>query len=571
MLLRTVGLGLLALASVVAVAVVAMDSSYAQRNPHSNFEAAKEKYQEDLSRPALLIRTRNAERMADFGEEEGLRLLFQRYQRPEREGPEDHIQYTTATIASSYYDVDEHKEIFEDWLEAETDPRDAWLWFVVQFNRVQNEMADEVMEYAKNNRNPAYLRAVSMEALARGSRVGLLGEIPAMITDRRSARPGSFDQSLLVEAAGGAIYQMRGQLSTDVYYEAAQSLIAFFDEEPRRRRLAERSQLVLRRMMKAAWNTNRLYDTADGWRRALDRARQGGESDGATVAAPTFVGIRADGNRFAYVIDMSDSMLEPLTTEEREDIEGIVSTGDGRRGGNRRGGEEEEEDDIDWSNVTNRFDAAREFLKMSLQTLGEDRYFTITIIGKTAEVFHATNGMLQATERNVSYVSRELDAIEPGPRENLRPHGVLKGATDLHGGLMLAFQMRSRGKIDTDEHVAEVVFNEGVDAVFVLSDGAPSWDSFEALHMREPEDNVGDPESGTRGQNTDQVYYPGPYRSPVHKINHLINDIVRMNLLRRAQINCIGTGEADMDLLRAIASIGMGEAKSVSELGSGAE
>ena len=96
-----------------------------------------------------------------------------------------------------------------------------------------------------------------------------------------------------------------------------------------------------------------------------------------------------------------------------------------------------------------------------------------------------------------------------------------------------------------------------VDTIFLLSDGAPSWDDFDEVDARDPEDQAGDPETHQKYQNVDRLRFQGPYAHPPY--SHLVDDIERMNLFRKAEIHCVGIGEANQDLLDAIAKIGGGK------------
>ena len=47
------------------------------------------------------------------------------------------------------------------------------------------------------------------------------------------------------------------------------------------------------------------------------------------------------------------------------------------------------------------------------------------------------------------------------------------------------------------------------------------------------------------------VTYHGPMRFP----NWLFAEVRRLNVFRKVQIHCVGIGDADIDLLRAIAEV----------------
>ena len=57
----------------------------------------------------------------------------------------------------------------------------------------------------------------------------------------------------------------------------------------------------------------------------------------------------------------------------------------------------------------------------------------------------------------------------------------------------------------------------------------------------------------------DRLHYSGPYR----EWDHLLVDLSRLNLFRKVEIHCIGTGEVQMGPLKRLATIGMGKAIAV--------
>ena len=58
--------------------------------------------------------------------------------------------------------------------------------------------------------------------------------------------------------------------------------------------------------------------------------------------------------------------------------------------------------------------------------------------------------------------------------------------------------------------------------------------------------------------------FPGPYGYWYHNDwSYIIDDVNRMNLFHKAEIHCIGIGEASQGLLYGIAKAGMGQVKMV--------
>ena len=224
--------------------------------------------------------------------------------------------------------------------------------------------------------------------------------------------------------------------------------------------------------------------------------------------------------------------------------------------------EAEEEDDmpdasdLPWKKIKTRFDAAREFLKLSLRTLTPDKSFCVIFFGSQAELMKTTPGLMPATKANIDKCIRELDRIKGGPGSKDRPDGLLRGNTNLHGGMHRAFKVRNRGLSKNREYVDPDTFIQGADTIFLLSDGKPTWDDWPIVDKRDPYDNTGDPESNVRHPDQPNLKFPGPYG--YFYTPWLVDDIRRLNLFRKCEIHCVGIGEADSGLISEIARIGMG-------------
>ena len=250
------------------------------------------------------------------------------------------------------------------------------------------------------------------------------------------------------------------------------------------------------------------------------------------------------------MIDASDSMLTPLSGREKEDLRPV--TGDGAAPRDR----------LPWDRIKNRFDLAREYLRQSIMALDKSHVFTVVLFGTKAKLLASTPGLVAANPKRIKKVMRELDAIEPGPEIEDRPHGTLLGRTNLHGAMDRAFRVKDKGlmKLSKGAYASLDMLTKGCDTIFLLSDGVPSWDDYAADDRRDPEDHAGDPELGKRLDDEKVLNYYGPY---VEWNGYLVDDVRRMNLLRGVEIHCIGIGEADMALLRRIAAAGIGDSKQI--------
>ena len=168
--------------------------------------------------------------------------------------------------------------------------------------------------------------------------------------------------------------------------------------------------------------------------------------------------MKATGKRVCYVIDLSDSMLDPLTVREVSDLADFGA--------------------LPWDEITSRLDAVRELLRIALPTLNPEQSFCVVTFGSEAKLLKATPGLRRATPAAIAKVMRELDALKPGPIKRGRPHGTLGGYTNLHGGLRRAFQVKGRGLVKQGAYIDPQMFEQGCDSIFLLSDGKPTWDDY---------------------------------------------------------------------------------------------
>jgi hypothetical protein len=310
-----------------------------------------------------------------------------------------------------------------------------------------------------------------------------------------------------------------------------------------------RTKLTLARHLMRLFKTDDLIIEADPWLRRLAHDTGPEDKYKDRYAQPTFMGIKGTGKMVGYVIDMSDSMLTPVK------VTGPRGKGDKKP--------KTVEEQIPWAVVKNRFDLAREYLKISLRGLQKDMQFCIVYFGTKAAPLKSTPGFVQATPANIKKAIKELDRIKAAPSTRQdRPHGVLRGYTNLHGGIHRIFKARKKKLVGDDEYVDKKAFLEGCDTVFILSDGDPTWCDWPDLDPPDNWDEVGDPESRAPGGGGDRMMYHGPYDD----WRYLVDDVRRLNLFRQAEIHCIGIGEASQALLRRIAEQGFGKVKMVKGL-----
>lgn len=508
-----------------------------------SFRDARKQYREYLKRPSLFMRTRGRRILARTKDVRALELFRKGYGRSE--APKDQVRYLIASIASNHMNAKQHVAEWDLFRSKYKKPRDAWLWFRALRVHLKHKGAAE-LEAVAMGKECIFLRAAAVEVLLETHPDRTLALMPPWL-DALAA--DGIDRVVALETAAEVLVVNKAKLSTAEFDAVAKRVIEALDQKT----TPHRSKLVLVRRLAEIFGTDVLGTNAAPWLIELKRGKSEAAAEDERYGGPTFVGIRATGDRLVYVIDMSDSMLTPLTGKEKEDLRGpITGPGAGRR---------EDDDGIDWDAIENRFDAARAFLTASLTRLKEDKHFAVIFFGTEAALMSSSPGLVQATPKNVAKVIKELDAIEPGLPTARRPNGVLKGNTNIHGGLHRAFKLKGKSLVKAWEYVDPDTFMEGCDTIFLLSDGAPTMDDWAQLDKRDPQDRGGDPEMGRGGATPPQLFYFGPYQRPAH----LVDDLRRLNLFRKVEIHCIGMGEARMPLLKQMATIGRGKARKIGE------
>ena len=537
-------------------------------------------YKRSVTRPALYIRTLAIEKLAKTRENAALKLLAKRYKRAEE--PSDHVSYLVAGIsAEQFTDPEEHGAVWRKWLSSSKKSKDAWLWFLGQRLRAKWGEGEQVRADLSAKKTTAFQKAATILALgnvAPGEET--LALVPELLSPKALKRTKPHQRAALQSACAVALVKSRASLGKEVFTQAALAVIDQIDDEATH----EHSRWVIARHLARALGISKLYLNGEPWRTALAassaKAQQGEElrpgstrlrpvglKPGATI--PRFLGIEGTGTRIAFVIDCSDSMLTPLSEAEKEDLKRGPKrevTGSDRsqdKDAPKKGGEEEPEREdplsaLPWDTIKTRFDAAREALILSLESLGPNMDYVVITFGTDAEVLG--QGLATATDSNRRKTVAALRRMRTLPGDAKRPHGRLQGYTNLHGALLDAYQVTDQGPMVTNEHVDPRGFVQGVDTIFVLSDGAPSWDDFDCVDVNDLDMTSGDPESGHQGKKVPTLNFYGPYIFP----RHLLRDLVRLNMFRRVEVNCIGIGEANASLLEGMAKIGGGEFRSIS-------
>lgn len=519
-----------------------------------SFDEELARYREYAQRPSLYVRVLGIERFVQTADARALELLLQRYLKPE--DPGEHVAHLIAGILGESFLEPEYLEVFTKPGSKLRKEQHTWLWFQIYWIQASCAEQQQVCDAVGDRKLPGTLRAAALQALSD------LGEAEAVLSCIEGllgpgfAREKGRDRTVLAEACAAGLLGAAESWGQPAFDAALSLVIDLLDDS----RTSMRSKIVIARQLGILLESPQLYLSGDPWRALLAEEDSGAEGgtrvagleEGVTV--PQFLGIEGVGRRIAYVIDMSDSMLEPLTEAEKDALRRPVTGASGAGVGL------EMIESLPWDRIHNRFDAAREALKFSLQQLGPNMEFAVFFFGSEAHPLLGSGGLVAASERNRAAAIKALDAVVPGPPAENRPHGTLRGYTNLHGGLLDAFRAVSKKALSGWEHIDAEAFEEGCDTIFLLSDGAPSWDDFPADDRAEPDIVVGDAEADVYERGSDEIVeYPGPYV----ELQHLYRDVWRMNLLRRVELHCIGIGEAEAGLLQDLAELGQGQYRSI--------
>jgi len=484
------------------------------------YKTARKAFEDGMKRPPLGKRAGTITRFAATRDPRALKLLMARYDKPKF--PKAHEQYLIAeALGRSFRDpVSDAAQ----WAVLKRHKRDehAWLWYQLLRGPARRPDPSAVHDVVLDSKMRPYLRAAALETMV-GRRRSSLAMVPRLLAPEAKLKGAS--RILLPETAASILLANRRDIKSAEFQAAAQALLA---------QLAEQADTLPRTRP-----TRALY-----WRQLLGY-QEVKHIKGPTVAArPRFFGLEATGDRIAYLIDLSDSMLEPLTKIELADARRLTGT-----------------DEIDWSKVLTRFDLARMFLARSLHALDPKVRFTVIGFGDKAAPLKATRGLVRATRGSVKSAIRELQGMRAFGKDKLHPHGQLRGKTNIHSAFVHAFRA-TKGKrgLGALEFISTAGLIDGCDTIFLLSDGEPTTDNFAANDRFSGGRVTVNAETGeTKASGAGSASYRGPYA----RRRYLVEDVRRMNLFRKAEIHCIGMAGADPRLLRDLAEIGLGRYRAV--------
>lgn len=520
------------------------------------FQKALERYKETIQRLPLQHHTEGREKLAKTRTPEAFAILAKDYVETKDPGrfPE-YARYMLATLLGRNFDRAEFVEPFKALRSANRKPVDTWLW--VQALKVQADRGDaaEVLAIATGEKN-ALLRAAAIAGLGATRNP----DLKAIIVPNCTAFPKKDEERMaILGAMSGALFANKDRVNDAAYREALTAYIGLLADEVE---LSHTAKVQVARHLQGILKSNQLYVNADAWLELLARGEVKRGTTSPSSAAPRFFGIETDGERLCYVVDMSDSMCKkiepsakpagPLSGPKEKKKKGAIL----------------DESDIPWHRIDTRWDLARENLRVSLSRLTPDKQFCIVWFGSAAGTLESCPGMIKATRANIDKVMDELDAIELGaPDTRTSLDGKLRGETNMHAGLKLAFALTSRGFAQTEAYVNADALTEGCDTILMLSDGTPSVDDFTVTDKDYGEgDVVVDQEYKVKAERTANLNYPGPFIfSGDPNCPWIVDDVRRMNAFRRIRIHCVGLGEANMTLLKELATIGQGQSFAVGQ------
>ncbi len=526
-----------------------------------DFAATEASYRAYLERPALFYRTRGRQLLAQTNDPRAVPILAQDYAKVEE--PKDIVRSLIVTLATrNLYRSVEVLPCYEAWRSANPLPADAWLWYRSLVIDLYHEGAAAVV-VAEATARGTWLRSAALRALADrkdprvlevalkalpplGAKTPLPKRPPPPKKGVPLANPAleAVTASLLAEAATHVLYLLSDDKGSEPWRQLAERVILLLEDPG----LSVVTRSRIARSLARVFGTDNLGLATGPWMRELAAAgAAGGDENPPRDGTNYFFGLEVVGEHIAFVIDCSDSMLAPLGPKPTK---GPTVTPDGGAPGRPRG----PDDGLPWERIHNRFDLAREVLKRSLLALRPDQHFTVVLFGTEAELLRDVKGMTPALPASVASAVRALDDIQYDTTRTdaEHPYGWLKGKTNLHGGVRKAFRVRALDEASTSDYVDAVTLEEGCDAIYLLSDGAPSWDDWAATDTRDPDVQAGDSESNVKHENTPNLNHFGPFVN-AYGNDFIVDDIQRLNLFRNLPVHCIAIGEADDGIMRRIA------------------
>lgn len=524
--------------------------------PSRTYDEALARYKTCLSRKAFRYHYEAREVLGNTRTPEALTLLVGDYKTVKEDT--EYIRYLIADCFARFYGKPEHLKAILALRETSKGPGDVWLWY--QSMRLQADLGEEaaVVTIAYSDKNPL-LRAAAIAALG-DARNGTLKD--AIVSNCADFPKKESDRMTMLGAMSGALLANKMRVNEEGYRAALTAYIGLLAPEVK---LSHVGKVQMARHLQIILKAPAPFVDAQSWLDILARGEVKTATRQTTVATPRFFGLETDGERMVYVVDMSDSMLLPI--EDSAKPKGPL-TGPKEK---KKKGAVLDESDLPWNKIHTRWDLARENLRISLSRLTPEKEFCIVWFGREAGTLDASKGLIKATRGNIDKVMAELDGIQanmtPEEGKPMPPNGRLRGDTNLHGGMRLAFALHSKGFAGSNGYVDQQALAEGCDTILLLSDGDPSMDDF-----YEEDKNFGEgkvvfsQERKEAAPNTPMLWYTGPFVSnTVPHCPYIVADVRRMNMFRRVRIHAVGLGEANMTLTKLLAELGHGESVQVGQ------
>ncbi|MBE7490828.1 MAG: hypothetical protein HS108_03550 [Planctomycetes bacterium] len=257
------------------------------------------------------------------------------------------------------------------------------------------------------------------------------------------------------------------------------------------------------------------YLDAAFWKHWLMGGTEAAPEEGKTVARPTFFNAVAVGTRVLFIVDISGSMDWPADMAFRKN----PVTGRSAEKG------------PDYTHVKTKMDLAKVELIWSLTNLPENIFFNVIVYETTHRLIdEKTEGLVQAKPENKTRFANLVRALKAN------------GGTNIHGSLMRGMRMTKKKSVEGDVALDRKLMLEGVDTIFFLTDGTPSW-SDESTEFAEVH-----PKWGAIGN------------GKFCKSDAILADVARVNTFRKVVIHAIAVGkDADHEMMKKLAEQNHGQ------------
>jgi hypothetical protein len=520
--------------------------------PARTYEESLARYTECLARKPFYHHWEAREVLAYTKQPEALQVLVKDYETCKQFT--EYSRYLIAELLGDRFNKADNVAPMVALRNGKRGPVDTWLWYQTLRVQADHDGQNDVIAIATGDKS----------MLLRAAAIAALGEAGADLKQAIVANCVEFpkkesDRMALLGAMSGALLASKTRVNDEGYRAAITAYIGLLGADVK---LSHTAKVQMARHLQIILKAPGAFMNPEAWLEILARGDVKGPARTTTSAAPRFFGIETDGERYCYVVDMSDSMLLPIETDKKGPITGPREK--------KKKGAILDENDIPWHLIKTRWDLARENLRISLSRLTPDKEFCVVWFGTGAGTLEACKGMIKASRGNIDKVMAELDGIKARtetnqPNEEMPPTGKLRGDTNLHGGLRLAFALHGKGFANEQAYVDPQALTEGCDTILLLSDGEPSCDDFTQEDKNYGEGKtVRSFERGEPAPSQPRTNYAGPFVfKGVPQCPAILNDVRRMNAFRRIRIHCVGLGEANLTLLQELAAIGTGESFSV--------